>query len=114
MANSLDHLPKYHSNGTLFDIKIDLYKESAIDYEKQAMEEINRGMGLPVEMVDMREKILSSLSISDKITLMYGDSIVGTLLGVPVNLHSYPNIGFQKELTLRERLQKEIDKWLSI
>lgn len=90
------------------------FVDSAIDYEKMARGDINRGMGLPVEMVDMREKILSSLDVIDRISLTYGDSIAGTLFGQPVNLHNYPNIGFQKELTLRERLQKEIDKWLSI
>ena len=112
MANNLDHLPKYHSNGTLFDIKTDLYRDSAIDYEKMAENDIRLGMGLPVDMIDMREKILSSLGIAERIKLMHGDTIAGTLFGQPINLHNYPNIGFQKELTLRETLQKEIDKWL--
>jgi hypothetical protein len=112
MRNSLDHLPKYNPKGTVFDIESKDFRDSASDYEKMARDDINRGMGLPVDMVDMREKILSSLSISDRIALMHGDSIAGTLLGVPVNLHNYPNIGFTKELTLRETLQEEIDKWL--
>ena len=105
MANSLDHLPKCH-NPVFFDIEADYHRDSAIDYEKTYKDKINLGM------VDMREKILSSLSITDKIALMYGESIAGTLFGQPINLHNYPNIGFQKELTLRETLQKEIDKWL--
>ena len=92
-----------------FDIKS---SDLAIDHKKMAIDDINRGMGLPVEMVDMREKILSSLGISERISLMYGESIAGTLFGQPINLHNYPNIGFQKELTLIETLQKEIDKWL--
>ena len=111
MANNLDHLPK-GPNPVFFDIKPNLYGDLAIDYEKKAMDDINRGMGLPVDMVDMREKILSSLGITERIKLIHGDSIAGTLLGVPVNLHNYPNIGFTKELTLRETLQKEIDRWL--
>ena len=101
MANNLDHLPKC-PNPVFFDTRPNLYVDSAIDYEKMA-----------VDMVDMREKILSSLSISDKIALTYGESIAGTIFGQPVNLHNYPNIGFHKELSLRETLQKEIDRWLS-
>lgn len=118
MANSLDHLGKsflpINHNPVFFDIEADDYRDSAIDYEKKAMEEIRQGMGLPVDMVDMREKILSSLDIVDRISLMHGESIAGTLFGQPINLHNYPNIGFQKELTLRETLQKEIDRWLSL
>ena len=87
---------------------------SAIDYDKMGTDKINRGMGLTVEMVDMREKILSQFSTKEMINVMYGESIAGTLFGQPINLNNYPNIGIPKELTLREKLQKEIDKWLVV
>lgn len=74
-------------------------------------------MGLPVEMVDMREKFLSGISVRDRINVMYGSNLTETIFGQPVqpiNLNNYPNIGFQREQTLREILQKEVSEWLSI
>ena len=109
MANNLDHLPKNH-NPVFFDIKTDLYRNSAIDYVKMATEEINRGMGLPVEMVDIQSRILTEYCIKDVLMTAYDNGIAGTLFGQPINLHNYPNVGFQKELTMRETLQKEINK----
>lgn len=97
-----------------FNIEAKDFRDSAIDYEKMSRDEINRGMGLPVEMVDMREKILSSISLQDRINVIYGSNLAGTLFGQPINLHNYPNIGLHKEQTLRERLQKEVSEWLSI
>ena len=82
-----------------FDIESSDMLDSLMDYEKIITHEIRLGMNI-------NDHILSSAPTRETA------ASIGTLLGVPVNLHNYPNIGFQKELTLREILQKEIDKWL--
>ena len=37
---------------------------------------------------------------------------VGTLYNVPINLHNYPNTVERRELSFREKLQKEVTEWL--
>ena len=96
MANELLEFIAKNHQPVFFDIDADC---SMLDCEKY-MEEIHHGMNINDHILSFAPNTNTAASI-------------GTLLGMPINLHNYPNIGFQKELSLRETIQKEIDKWLS-